>query len=78
MFGLGLNLKKLANDHGITFDAIQTGALADLDTLSRPMTPEERAVLQNVIEVMESWRWLSSFDDPHGIYARLPFDLELN
>lgn len=180
VFGLGLNLKKLANDHGITFDSIQTGALANLGTLSRPMTPEERAVLQNLIDyfydgflqrvarcrnlttnrvdeiaqgrvwsgadalkiglvdelggldqaiaaaakeaklganysviefpekkslaeelsealggekpplakqdlgsraatkVMQSWRWLSSFDDPHGIYARLPFDLELN
>ncbi len=180
VFGLGLNLKKLANDHGITFDSIQTGALANLGTLSRPMTPEERAVLQNLIDyfydgflervarcrnlttnrvdeiaqgrvwsgadalkiglvdelggldqaiaaaakeaklganysviefpekkslaeelsealggerpplakhdlgsraaakMMETWRWLSSFDDPHGIYARLPFDLELN
>ena len=180
VFGLGLNLKKLANDHGVTFDAVQTGALADIGTLSRPMTPEERAVLQNLIDyfydgfvqrvaqcrnlttnrvdeiaqgrvwsgadalkvglvddlggleqaitvaardaklganysivefpekkslleglsealsgektplakhdlgsrvaakVTEGWRWLSSFDDPHGIYARLPFDLELN
>ena len=180
VFGLELNLKKLANDHGITFDAIKTGALADMGTLSRPMTPEEQAVLQNLIDyiydgfvqrvarcrnlttnrvdeiaqgrvwsgadalkiglvdelggleraitvaakeaklganysvvefpekkslieglsealsgekpplvkhdlgsrvaakVMENWRWLSSFDDPHGIYARLPFELELN
>ena len=38
VFGLALNLKKLANDHGITFDAVQTGALAELGTLSRPMT----------------------------------------
>jgi protease-4 len=29
-------------------------------------------------KMMENWRWLSSFDDPHGIYARLPFELELN
>ena len=180
VFGLGLNLKKLASDHGVTFDAVQTGALADIGTLSRPMTPEERAVLQKLIDyfyegfvqrvaqcrnlttnrvdeiaqgrvwsgadalkvglvddlggleqaitvaardaklganytivefpekkslleglsealsggrpllakqdlgsriaakVTETWRWLSSFDDPHGIYARLPFDLELN
>jgi len=180
VFGLGLNVKKLANDHGITFDAIQTGALADLGTVSRAMTPEERAVFQSLVDhiydefvqrvarcrtlttnrvdeiaqgrvwsgadalkiglvdemggleqaitvaakeaklgpnysviefpkkkslaeelseafsggqrplarhdlgsraaekVLESWRWLSSFDDPHGIYARLPFDLELN
>jgi protease-4 len=180
VFGLGLNLKKLANDHGITFDAVKTGELAELGTLSRPMTPKEQTVVQNwvdhiydefvqrvaqcrnlttnrvdeiaqgrvwsgadalkvglvdelgglqqaiavaakeaklgvrysVIEfpekkglleslsgafggekrplakqdlasrvtqkVMAEWRWLSSFNDPHGIYARLPFELELN
>ena len=180
VFGLGLNVKKLANDHGITFDGVKTGALAELGTLSRRMTPEEQAVVQNwvdhiydefvervaqcrnlktnrvdeiaqgrvwsgvdalkvglvdelgglqqaiavaakeaklganysVIEfpekkgllesltevfggenrplakqdlasrltqkVMAEWRWLSSFNDPHGIYARLPFELELN
>ncbi len=180
VFGLGLNVKKLANDHGITFDAVKTGALAELGTLSRPMMPEEQAVVQNwvdhiydefvervaqcrnlktnrvdeiaqgrvwsgadalkvglvdelgglqqaitvaakeaklgasysVIEfpekkglleslseafgeekrplakqdlasrltqkVMAEWRWLSSFNDPHGIYARMPFELELN
>ena len=180
VFGLALDLKKLANDHGITFDSVQTATLADIGTLSRPMTPQEQAVLQNLIDyfydgfvqrvaqcrnlttnrvdeiaqgrvwsgadalniglvdelggldqaitiaardaklgtnysivefpekkglleelsealsgekpplanhdlgsriaakVTESWRWLSSFDDPQGIYARLPFDLELN
>ncbi|MCX6922312.1 MAG: signal peptide peptidase SppA [Verrucomicrobia bacterium] len=180
VFGLGLNLKKLANDHGVTFDALQTGALADLGTLTRPMNPEEQAVIQKQVDyiydefvqrvarcrmlptnrvdeiaqgrvwsgadalkiglvdelggldraiavaakeakvgadygviefpetkslleelseafggeqpplaknnlgsriadkVMTNWRWLSSFNDPHGIYARLPFELELN
>jgi len=29
-------------------------------------------------KVMAEWLWLSSFNDPHGIYARLPFELELN
>ncbi len=180
VFGLGLDLKKLANDHGITFDSVQTATLADIGTLRRPMTPEEHAVFQNLInnfydgflervarcrnlttnrvdeiaqgrvwsgqdalkmglvdelggldqaiavaardaklgtnysviefpqkkglleelsealsgekqplakhdlgsraaaKVLESWRWLSNFDDPQGIYARLPFQLELN
>jgi protease IV len=180
VFGLLLDVKKLANDHGVTFDSVQTAALANIGTLSRPMTPEERAVIQNLVDhdydefvqqvaqsrnlttnrvdelaqgrvwsgadavkiglvdelggldqaiaiaardaklganysiveypekkslleglsealsggkpplakqdlgsriatkVTESWRWLSSFDDPHGVYARLPFDLELN
>jgi protease-4 len=180
VFGLEFNLKKFANDHGITFDAVQTGALADLGTVSRPMTPEEQAVLQKLVEhvydeflqrvsrcrnlptnrvdeiaqgriwsgadalkislvdelggldqaiavaakeaklgtnysvvefpekkslaetlseafggeqhplarqdlgsrvaekVAANWRWLSSFNDPRGIYARLPFELDLN
>jgi protease IV len=180
VFGLGLNMKKLANDHGVTFDAVKTGALAELGTLSRRMTSEEQAVVQNWVDhiydefvervaqcrnlktnrvdeiaqgrvwsgadalklglvdelgglqqaiavaakeaklganysvlefpekkgllesltevfggenrplakqdlasrltqkVMAEWRWLSSFNDPHGIYARLPFELELN
>ena len=29
-------------------------------------------------KVTQEWRWLSGFNDPRGIYARLPLDLELN
>jgi len=50
VFGLTLNLQKIANDHGITFDAVKTGALADLGTVSRPMTPGEQAVIQNRVD----------------------------
>jgi protease IV len=180
VFGLAFNAQKIANDHGITFDSIKTGELADLGTISRPMTPAEQAVIQNFVDhfydafiqrvalgrklttnrvdeiaqgrvwsgadalknglvdemgglqkaidvaaqdaklgtnyaviefpkakniveqlteslqgneqplansgfagrvmqnVMLEWRWLSGFNDPQGIYTRLPFDLELN
>jgi protease-4 len=180
VIGLALNVQKIANDHGITFDAVKTGALADLGTASRPMTPGEQAVIQNFVDhiydqfvervalcrklttnrvdeiaqgrvwsgadalknglvdelgglqkaidvaakeaklgtnysvaeypqpkslaeqiseaihgqerplaqndlasrltwkVMQEWRWLSGLNDPQGIYALLPFDLELN
>ena len=180
VFGLALNLKKLANDHGVTFDAVQTGALAELGTLTRPMTTAEQVVLQKLVDqvydaflqrvarcrnlttnrvdeiaqgrvwsgadalkiglvdelggldqaiavavkeaklganysviefpekkslldelseafggeqpplakhdlgsrvaekVMGTWRWLSSFNDPRGVYTRLPFELEIN
>jgi protease-4 len=50
VFGLSANLKKLANDHGVTFDTVKTGALADLGTISRPMTPEEQAVIQKFVD----------------------------
>jgi protease-4 len=180
VFGLMVNLKKLASDHGVTYDVVQTGALADLGTLARPMTPEEHTVIQNLVDrdyddfiravarsrnlttnrvdeiaqgrvwsgadaakiglvddlggleqaisfaandaklgtnyslieyperkglaeslaealsggkepltqrdvgsriaakVTQTCRWFSTFNDPHGIYTRLPFDLELN
>jgi protease-4 len=180
VFGLGLNVQKFANEHGITFDAVKTGALADLGTVSRPMTPEEQAVMERLVDhiydefvqrvarcrkmttnrvdeiaqgrvwsgadalknglvdelgglqkaiavaaqeaklgtnysviefparkgfleelsetlqegqepltqndlagrvtqkVMQEWRWLAGFNDPRGVYTRLPFDLELN
>jgi protease-4 len=180
VFGLGLNLKRLANDHGVTFDTVQTGALASLGTMSRPMTPAEQTVVQNLVDhiydqfvqrvadgrklttnrvdelaqgrvwsgadalrvglvdevggleqaiavaakeaklganysviefpekqglveqvaeslrggqrplagkdlggrvaasVLRGWSWLADFNDPAGIYARLPFELELN
>jgi protease-4 len=50
VFGLALNVQKIANDHGITFDAVKTGELADLGTVSRPMTLGEQAVIQNLID----------------------------
>ncbi len=50
VFGLALNAKKLANDHGVTFDTVKTGALADLGTIARPMTDEEHALIQNLVD----------------------------
>ncbi len=50
VIGLTLNMQKIANDHGITFDTVKTGALADLGTVSRPMTPGEQAVIQNFVD----------------------------
>lgn len=180
VFGLTLNLQKLANDHGVTFDTLKTGALSDLGTITRPMKPEEQAIFQRVIDriyeafvlrvaqcrnlstnrvdqlaqgrvwsgadalkvglvdemgglqdalsvaatearlgtnystiefperkgffeevaetlrtekrplaqmdpasrieqkVLQEWRWLSEFNDPRGVYDRLPFDLDFN
>jgi protease-4 len=180
VFGLALNLEKLANDHGVTFDTVKTGALADLGTLFRPMTSQEQDVVQRFVDhiydeflqrvaqcrnlttnrvdeiaqgrvwsgadalkvglvdelgglqqaiavaaqqaklgtnytviefpekkslleqmsealeggkrplartditgrvaqkVAQEWRWLTDFNDPRGVYTRLPIDLELN
>lgn len=50
VFGLQFDVQKLANNFGITFDAVKTGKFADTLTISRPKTPEELAVLQRMVD----------------------------
>ncbi|GAB3930390.1 signal peptide peptidase SppA [Mucilaginibacter myungsuensis] len=50
IFAILPNMQKLFNDKlGITFDGVKTGRYADLGETSRPLTPEERAILQNQV-----------------------------
>ncbi|MEA5572641.1 signal peptide peptidase SppA [Calothrix sp. UHCC 0171] len=49
VFGLLLNFQKLANDNGITWDAVKTGKYADNQTVARPKSPEELAVYQRTV-----------------------------
>lgn len=50
VFGIIPNAQKLLNDKiGITFDNEKTGEYADIMSLTRPMTPGERFILQNGI-----------------------------
>ncbi|BAZ30848.1 signal peptide peptidase SppA [Cylindrospermum sp. NIES-4074] len=46
VFGLLFNGQKLANDNGITWDAVKTARYADSQTVSRPRSPEEIALYQ--------------------------------
>ncbi len=50
VFGIQFDVKKLANDFGLTFDSVKTGKFADALTISRPKTPEELAVFQNLVD----------------------------
>jgi protease-4 len=50
VFGIQFDVKKLANNFGITFDSVKTGKFADALTISRPKTPEELAVLQRMVD----------------------------
>ena len=50
VFGIQFDVKKLANDFGLTFDSVKTGKFADAITISRPKTPEELAVFQNLVD----------------------------
>ncbi|MBS1529763.1 MAG: signal peptide peptidase SppA, partial [Bacteroidetes bacterium] len=48
IFAIIPNLQKLFNDKlGMTFDGVKTGKYADLGDVSRPLSPEEKAILQN-------------------------------
>lgn len=50
IFAVLPNMQKLFNDKlGVTFDGVKTGKYADLGDVSRPLSPEERAILQNSV-----------------------------
>jgi protease-4 len=51
IFAVLPNMQKFFNDKlGITFDGVKTGKYADLGDISRPLTPEERDILQNEVD----------------------------
>lgn len=50
VFGLLPNVQEIANRNGITWDVVKTGRLADGDTIARPKTPEELAIIQRVVD----------------------------
>ncbi len=50
VFGLQFDIQKLAANWGITFDGVKTGRFAGADTITRPKTPEEMAVVQRLVD----------------------------
>ncbi|MEO7600510.1 MAG: signal peptide peptidase SppA [Opitutus sp.] len=50
IFGIQFDVKKMANDFGLTFDSVKTGKFADAITITRPKTPEEMAVFQRMVD----------------------------
>jgi protease-4 len=50
IFAILPNMQKLFNDKlGVTFDGVKTGKFADIGNTTRPLTPEERMILQSQI-----------------------------
>jgi protease-4 len=50
IFAILPNMQKFFNNKlGITFDGVKTGKYADLGNVSRPLTPEEKAILQSQV-----------------------------
>jgi protease-4 len=51
VFGLLFNAQKLLNNKlGLTFDTVKTGRFAGIGSPTRPLTPEEREVVQEEVE----------------------------
>lgn len=50
VFGLLPNVQRLANNLGVTWDVVKTGQYADIQTLSRPKTPQELAQIQKSVD----------------------------
>jgi protease IV len=49
-YGLSINVKKIANDNGITWDSVTTEPFANSDTITRPKTDRELAINQAAAE----------------------------
>ena len=50
VFGLQADVQKLAGSVGVTFDGVKTGKFAGSQTITRPKTPEEMAVVQHLVD----------------------------
>ncbi len=50
VFGLLPNVQKLGENNGVTWDSIQTGPLANLQTITRPKSDAELALLQSSVD----------------------------
>jgi protease-4 len=46
VFGMFVDIQKLGNDFGVTWDTAKTGAYADFESTARPKTPQELALAQ--------------------------------
>jgi protease IV len=50
VFGLLFNVQKIANDNGMTWDVVKTAPFADSQTVTRPKTPQELAIIQKFVD----------------------------
>ncbi|MCG5058845.1 MAG: signal peptide peptidase SppA [Limnoraphis sp. WC205] len=62
VFNVLFNVQDIANENGITWDVVKTGRYADINTVSRPKTPEELARLQKVVDAIYE-RFLSKVSE---------------
>jgi protease-4 len=67
VFGIQFDVQKLLGNWGITFDRVKTGKFADADTVTRPKTDEELAIIQRQVD----W-YYSQFVDKVAAGRKLP------
>ena len=50
IFGMIPNVSGLTDKLGVTFDVVKTNRFADMPTITRPMSLEEKAIMQAYVE----------------------------
>jgi protease IV len=50
VFGMLLNVEKLAANNGLTWDVVKTARYADTNTISRPKNPQELGNIQRIVD----------------------------
>jgi protease-4 len=50
VYGLLPNVQKLANDHGVSWDMVQTARMADLTSITRPKNDAELARIRSMVD----------------------------
>ncbi|MDY6938360.1 MAG: signal peptide peptidase SppA [Cyanobacteriota bacterium] len=57
VFGLLFNIQEIANENGLTWDVVKTAPFADTQTVSRPKTEAELAIIQKIVDRIY-WRFI--------------------
>ncbi len=68
VFGLKLNFKDIASDHGVAFDTVKTAQFADMDTVTRPWSPDELKLAQSLVDNIYD-QFISKVAEGRGIKA---------
>jgi protease-4 len=66
VFGLFMNVQKLGNDFGVTWDVAKTNNYSDFETIARPKTPQELALAQALVDDLYG-KFLQKVSSSRGI-----------
>ncbi len=66
VFGMLMNVEKLAGNLGLTFDRVKTGKYADAMSIARPKTEEELALVQRAVDWIYS-EFITKVSESRGL-----------